>query len=64
MKDYFIDICNCPECHYYGMNKPHCCGLPEKISDRDMPHIREAVRTCHCVNLRLLELCERMEAGH
>lgn len=63
MKDNFLDICNCPECSYFDMDKAHCCGLPEQITERDVPHIREAVRTCHCVNPCLWELYESMEAG-
>ena len=53
MNKPFIDICNCPECHYFDMDMAHCCGLPEKITERDATHILEAVRTCHCVNPRL-----------
>lgn len=63
MKDIFLDICNCPECHYFDMNTAHCCGLPEQINEQDIPYIREAVRFCHCVNPRLWEFYESLEAG-
>ena len=63
ISDYSADICNCPECSYFDMDKAHCCGLPDKITENDIPHIRETVRCCHCVNLRLWELYERWEAA-
>lgn len=63
MKDDFWDICNCPECGYFSSGKPHCCGLPKRITERDKPYIRGAVRTCHCVNPRLWEFYERLGAG-
>ena len=63
ISDYSADICNCPECSYFGMDKAHCCGLPNKITEKDISYIQEAVRCCHCVNPRLWELNERWEAA-
>ena len=63
ISDYSADICNCPECSYFDMDKAHCCGLPNKITEKDTSYIQEAVRCCHCVNPRLWELYERWEAA-
>ena len=63
ISDYSADICNCPECSYFDMDKAHCCGLPEQITAMDIPDIQEAVSCCHCVNPRLWELYERWEAA-
>ena len=62
ISDYSADICNCPECSYFDMDKAHCCGLPEQITAMDIPDIQEAVSCCHCVNLRLWEFYESLEA--
>ena len=59
---YSADICNCPECSYFDMDKAHCCGLPEQITAMDIPDIQEAVSCCHCVNPRLWEFYESLEA--
>lgn len=64
MEEQYIDICNCPECSYFSKNKAHYCALPEQITERDAPHIREAVCCCHCVTPRLWELYKSMEARH
>ena len=40
MEEQYIDICSCPECSYFDMDKAHCCGLPERIAEKDIPHIR------------------------
>lgn len=61
MKDHFTDICNCPECHYYDTERPHCCGLPGQIKKKDIPHIREAVRCCHCASPHLWEFFDSLE---
>lgn len=61
MKDHFHDICNCPECHYYDTEKPHCCGLPGQIRKKDIPHIRNAVHHCHCVNPNLWHFYDSLE---
>ena len=63
MKDHFHDICNCPECHYYDTEKPHCCGLPGQIKKKDIPHIRKAVHYCHCVNPHLWHFYDSLEVG-
>lgn len=57
---YSADICNCPECGYFDMDKAHCCGLPERVTEKDMPDIREAVSCCHCVNPRLWEFFDSL----
>ena len=44
MKDHFTDICNCPECSYFDMDKAHCCGLPEQITARDFPRIKDTIQ--------------------
>ncbi len=61
ISDYSADICNCPECSYFDMDKAHCCGLPEQITAMDIPDIQEAVSCCHCVNLRLWEFYESLD---
>ena len=62
ISDDSADICNCPECSYFDMDKAHCCGLPEQITAMDIPDIQEAVSCCHCVNPRLWEFYESLEA--
>ena len=61
MSDYLPEICNCPECHYYDIFSPHCCGLPERLTAEDGPHIRNAVSFCRCVNPDLWRLYESLE---
>ena len=52
ISDYSADICNCPECSYFDMDKAHCCGLPERITQRDVPRIKDTIQSCLCVNPR------------
>lgn len=63
MKDHFHDVCNCPWCHYYDTKKPHYCGLPVQLKKKDIPHIKNAVHHCHCVNPNLWHLFDSLEVG-
>ena len=63
MKGYHADICKCPVCHYYDMDKPHRCGLPGQFKKKDIPHIRNAVHHCHCVNPNLWHFYDSLEVG-
>jgi len=63
MEDIWLDICNCPDCHYFDIDADHCCRLPEQITGQDIPHIREAVCCCRCVNPRLWEFFESLEVA-
>lgn len=61
MKDNYLDICNCPECSYFDMDKAHCCGLPERITQRDVPRIKDTIQSCLYVNPTLWRHYERLE---
>ena len=63
ISDYSADICNCPECSYFDMDKAHCCGLPERITARDVPHIKDTIQSCLCVNPTLWRHYESLGVG-
>lgn len=61
MKKHFHDICHSKKCHYYDTDKPHRCGLPRHLRKKDIPHIRYAIHSCHCVNPNLWHLFDSLE---
>ena len=53
MKDHFTDICNCPECSCFDVDKAHGCGLPEGA---DRGQVLAALREAGALKREQIEL--------